>query len=72
MIKRTFALAVRPTFNLGTARSTLVAVRFAVRSAYWFIQLWANTRTYAIERIQGCNAARVSRRVARIFCGIWF
>ena len=30
MIKRTFALAELPAFNLRAARDTLVAVRFAV------------------------------------------
>ena len=30
MIKRTFALAVRPTSDLSAARETLVVVRFAV------------------------------------------
>ena len=56
-IKRTFgALAVRPTFNLSAARGTLVAVRFAVRAAHRFIVLRTNARTYAINKIHGCNA----------------
>ena len=60
MIKRTFALAVRPTFDHSTARSTLVAVRFAVRAAHRFTVLRTITRTYAINQIHGFNAG---------FCG---
>ena len=60
MVKRTFALAVRPTFNLSAARSTLVAVRFAVRAAHRFILLRANTRTYANNQINGYNAVFIT------------
>ena len=56
MIKRTFALAVRPTFDLSAARGTLVAVRFAVRAAHRFMVLRTNTRTYTINQIREFNA----------------
>ena len=76
MVKRTFgALAGGPTFNLSAARSTFIAVRFAVRATHRFILLGANTRTYANNQINGYNAALVSRRVAHILkkiCGIGF
>ena len=57
MITRTFgALAVRPSFGLSTARSTLVAVRFAVRAAHWLRELRTTTRSYAINQIHRLNA----------------
>ena len=63
MIKRTFALAVRPIFNFSAARDTLVAVRFAVRAAHWFIVHRTNARTYATNQIHVFNAVFVARRV---------
>ena len=56
MVKHTFALAGRPTFNLSAARSTLVAVRFAVRAAHRLIELRTTTRSYAINQTHGINA----------------
>ena len=62
MIKRTFALAVRPIFNFSAARDTLVAVRFAVRAAHRFIVHRTNARTYATNKIHVFNAVFVARR----------
>ena len=41
-----FALAALPCFNLGAARSALVAVRVAVRAADRVVLLGTNTRAY--------------------------
>ena len=59
-LKRTFALAACPTFDLGAARRTLVAVRLAVRAAHWVILHCANARTYIISHV--CAQRNIQRK----------
>ena len=66
--KRTFcALAVFPASDVSAARGTLVAVRFVVQAANWFIVLRAIARNYAIDQTHIFNTVFVARRVTRSF-----